>query len=109
MDVRLDEAGMRVLLGWQRDMLRRVEGVRMSFAGCGDKLPGEMLESLTRAVDTLCEAERIWRDGADSIGGVMPGGIFFGVVSREVDPERYMPSEAVPLVYTIPLEWTFHS
>lgn len=57
--------------------------------------------SFVRALGILMAAEEVWIDGGTgySFGGVMPGGITFGMIAR------HRPS----VFATKPIEWTFHS
>ena len=62
---------------------------------------GDTARSFTAALATLFTAERVWCDGGSgySFGGVMPGGITFGMIARK-GSSRFTSE---------PIEWTFHS
>lgn len=56
---------------------------------------GDTADSLLHALDILLGAEYLYCDGGLSFGGVLPGGIAFGMI------ERTRPNGAT--------YWTFHS
>jgi len=79
-------------LGWGTEAARDAADTAMSFLD---------------ALDILTEATEVWIDGGAgySFGGVLPGGIVFGMIAREQAPRTVLNSE---FTYR-PIEWTFHS
>lgn len=83
---------------------------RVGYGKCGDAHTTAM--SFARAVQTLFSATEIWVDGPEglSFGGVMPGGIQFGMIARHGEPEKvYVDGEQVSRFKHGPIKWTFHS
>lgn len=85
--------------------------------GWGDEAMTDVLTtalSFAKAWNTLAGATEVWADGQNySLGGVMYGGIYFGVIATVKEP--------IPFEYTIagtaytktfehgPITWSFHS
>jgi hypothetical protein len=70
--------------------------------------------SFTAALGYLLNADRVWIDGGTglSFGGVMPGGIMFGMIARPGRPNvpTDLPDDVEwPTFDHGPIEWSFHS
>lgn len=83
-------------MGWGPEYMRPVERTRAS---------------LLSAFGVLLAASDLWIDGVDpslSLGGVMPGGIVFGMIARE-RPSAETSATPSPKFTHPEIEWTFHS
>lgn len=89
-------------------VMRYIDDMERERQGWGDEPLQDVHEtraSFLRAMDMMFRATEVWADGTGdslSFGGVMPGGITFGIIAR-VKP---MPDDRFALP---PVEWTFHS
>lgn len=99
------------------DVQRHIDRMRTERAGWGPVAMGEAdatAASFVRGLSTLVAADRVWNDGATglSFGGVLPGGIAFGMIARIAKPA--VPADLTdgvkwPEFATPAIEWTFHS
>jgi hypothetical protein len=85
-----------------------IAAMRAERLGWGDTAAREALDtamSFLDALDILTEATEVWCDGGAgmSFGGVLPGGIVFGCIAREV------PRRTIHEFDHAPMDWTFHS
>jgi hypothetical protein len=83
--------------------------------------PGPMLAvaetalSFARVWETLAGAQEVWADGSNySLGGVMPGGIVFGMIATVQEPATFVhefdDGSSITRDFDMgPITWTFHS
>jgi len=94
-----------------RECMQHIDRMRAERVGWGKDAEAEVAateRSLLRALDTLIGAREVWPDGTSSsgslsFGGMMPGGIDFGMIARR-GTCRFPDVHTTP-----PVEWTFHS
>lgn len=94
-------ARMLVVAEYVEDMRRE----RLGYGPAAMAEADQTAHSYLRAVSYLLRAREVWIDGGDpslSFGGIMDGGIVFGMIARR---EASMnPDAAYP-----PIAWTVHS
>lgn len=94
-------------------ILKHIEGMEFERQGFGDGAMRDVeytRKSFVRALGTLLGAEELWPDGFEedslSLGGVMPGGIVFGMIGRY--RVGWNPDWREPFEFQ-PVDWSFHS
>lgn len=92
---------------------RHIAAMQRERAGWGPvaaQQVGDTAMSFVTGLATLLQAEQVWIDGGTglSFGGVLPGGIVFGMIAREQAQPRFIEGEE-PGFANAPIEWTFHS
>ena len=84
--------------------IQRMRQERVGWGPTAEREADETAASFLRGLAMLLSAEQVWCDGATglSFGGVMPGGIVFGMIAHRGTPK--FDHCTVP-----PIEWSFHS
>jgi hypothetical protein len=98
-------APVRERIGKVHEYIAAMAAERMGWGPDAERETADTMRSFIDGFRLLCEATEVWIDGGAgySFGGVLPGGIVFGMIARTM-PARSLGEFANP-----PLEWTFHS
>lgn len=83
--------------------VQRMRQERIGFGPEAMREADETAASFLDGLTTLLQATEMWTDGLGlSFGGVMPGGIVFGMIASQRQP-------CLDHFTTPPLRWSFHS